>query len=163
MDENGSCRNQKELEALERERARIDEQLRGPTSPTVEQLLHAERRWVERKRRELERTRISARAALLHFDDAALPAWVHDVSAHGIGIEIDLEPLVDLPQVGEAVGLELADLPGSPMLRGIVRHLTGARIGIEFELCAAVREAAAELERRFAIDPRPEAGRHAGG
>lgn len=152
MDENGSCRDQKELQALERERARIDEQL-----------LHAERRWVERKRRALERTHISARAALLHFDDAALPAWVHDVSAHGIGIEIDLEPLVDLPQVGEAVGLELADLPGSPKLRGIVRHLTGARIGIEFELCAAVREATAELERRFAIDPRPEAGRHAGG
>lgn len=163
MDENGSGMNQEALEALERERARIDEQLRGATSPLVEPLLQAERRWAERKSRALERTRISARAALLHFDDAALPAWVHDVSPSGIGIEIDLEPLVDLPQVGEAVGLELADLPGSPTLRGIVRHLTGARIGIEFELCAAAREAAAELERRFAIDPRPGARANAGG
>jgi hypothetical protein len=135
-----------ELEMLERERQRIEAQLRSPGSPTVEAMLREERRWVVRRKRDLERVAVSSRAAL-RSGAVARPCHVRDVSAHGAGVDTDAQP-----RVGEAVRLVLADLDGAPALDAVVRHVTGRRVGLEFvPHREGVGSAVAELARRFAV------------
>jgi PilZ domain-containing protein len=137
---------QDELAALERERERIDAQLRTGPPPTIEAMLRDERRWVERRKRALERVPVSSRAVLR----AGRFSWtchVRDVSAHGVGVDAEVQP-----RVGETVRLELMQLEGTPALDAIVRHVTGVRVGLEFVPSGeASRAAAAALVRRFAV------------
>ncbi len=134
-----------ELEDLEQDRTRIEAQLRSGSSATVEAMLRDERRWVARRKRALERTAVSSRA-VLHFRGATHRCHVRDVSAHGAGVDMDQQP-----RVGDLVCLVLTDLGGAPALSAVVRHLTGARVGLEFvPKSEAARQVAEELGRRFA-------------
>lgn len=145
MDENALRADEDEVAALEHDRERIDTQLRSPLSAAVESMLRDERRWVERRKRALERVQVSARAAL-HAGERVMPCEVRDVSAHGAGIDADVQP-----RVGDRVRLELVDLDGKPTLDAVVRHVTGRRVGLEFDPHGdRERDVAAELERRFA-------------
>jgi hypothetical protein len=135
-----------ELEALERERQRIERQLRSAASPTVEAMLREERRWVARRKRAIERVPVCSRAAL-HSMGATRPCEVRDVSAHGAGVDTDVQP-----RVGDTVCLVLTDLDGAPSMHAVVRHVTGRRVGLEFvPRSDEVRAAAAELARRYAV------------
>lgn len=134
-----------ELETLERERARIERQLRGALPPRVEAMLLDERRWVVRRRRALERVEVSS-LALLRSGGRVAPCHVRDVSPRGAGVDVDT-----LPRVGERVGLVLTDLDGAPSLDAVVRHVTGQRAGLEFLPGDESRAAAEALASRFAV------------
>lgn len=146
MDATRTRATNEEVEALERERERIEEQLRAAGSATVEAMLRDERRWVARRKRALERISVSSRA-VLHFRGATHPCLVRDVSAHGAGVDADAQP-----RVGDEVCLVLTELGGAPALSAVVRHLTGRRVGLEFAPRGERASAAAEeLGRRFAV------------
>jgi hypothetical protein len=138
---------QEELESLERDRERIDAALRAPGgSPMLEAMLRAERRWVVQRERALERVVVASRAVLVS-GGVSRPCLVRDVSAHGAGLDTDVQP-----RVGEAVRLVLADLDGAPALDAVVRHATGRRVGLEFVPHGEEARAAAELlARRWAV------------
>jgi hypothetical protein len=135
-----------EYEKLERERERVEAQLRTAPSPTVEAMLRAERGWIVRRRRALDRAEVSSRAAL-HLGGVTRPCEIRDVSAHGAGVDADAAP-----RVGDPAVLVLADLDGAPALNAVVRHVTGRRIGLEFVPHGEpAREAALLLARKFGI------------
>ncbi len=95
-------------------------------------------------RRTFERTRVSSRA-VLHFRGATHPCRVRDVSPHGAGVDMDAQP-----RVGDEVCLVLTEIGGAPALTAVVRHVTGARVGLEFPLRGEATTAIAdELARRF--------------
>ena len=123
MGENVRRTDEEEVAALDQDRERIDTQLRSPLSAAVEAMLRDERRWVDRRKRALERVQVSARAAL-HAGETVRPCEVRDVSAHGAGLDAEAQP-----RVGDRVRLELLDLDGKPTLDAVVRHVTGRRVG----------------------------------
>ncbi len=135
-----------EVRALERERDRIEKDLRSAPSPLVDELLRAERRWVVRRKRAIERTDVASRA-VLHFRGATHTCIVRDVSPHGAGVDAAAQP-----RVGDEVCLVLTELGGAPALSAVVRHVTGLRVGLEFvprsEVASGVAE---ELSRRFRV------------
>lgn len=138
-----------ELAELERERQRIDAQLRAPGSATIEAMLRDERRWVERRKHGLERVRVAS-SATLRCGDASWACVVVDVSAHGAGLLSD-----EQPRLGEAVRLVLTDLDGAPSLQAVVRHVTGCRVGLEFlPHEGGARAVAEQLARHYAVRER---------
>ncbi|HET8540401.1 MAG TPA: PilZ domain-containing protein [Anaeromyxobacter sp.] len=128
-----------EIERLEHERERIEHQLRTLLTPAAEAMLLDERRWVVRRKRELDRIAVSSRAALWSRG-VSRPCQVRDVSAHGAGVDTDFQP-----NVGDPVRLILTDLDESPAFEAVVRHVTGRRVGLEFVPRTDAARAAAEL------------------
>lgn len=146
MDPTTIRRTADELEALRRERRRIEAQLREAASPRLEAMLRDEHRWVVRRQRALERVPVAARAALW-FGGVARTCLVRDVSARGAGVDADVQP-----RVGETVRLVLGELDGAPQLEAVVRHVTGRRVGLEFTSAPETAWNVAELlARRFAV------------
>ena len=131
---------------LAADRERIDRQLGEPLTPQLESALREERRWVERRRRLLERVKVSC-DALLFDGPASQPVVLRDITAMGVGLDAARPP-----DVGARVRIAIPAISGRPVLDAVVRHACPElrRVGLEFVPAGdETRRVAEEMVQRF--------------